>query len=239
MFIPNQPGFEQSATYGAYPVMFSGTDAPDGDAGYFVLAPEGSIYIQRTAAGATMWVKTLAASTDAAWVVAGSPNTGTGKIDIPLATLREHATSAILNAAGNGGLLCSDTTPILNTINADTDSAYRLLWAASNSDPIGFQLSMPNDRNTAAPMTLKVHAAMAAAADTPTIAVETFFDVGDTKVADTIAAITGATYATYSATIAAADIPAAAITMSCELTPGAHTTDTLAIVAIWLEYTRA
>lgn len=239
MFIPNQPGFEQSATYGAYPVMFSGADAPAGASGYFVLAPVGSIYVQRTSAGATLWMKGLDAATDAAWMRVGSHTSGTAKIDVPLASLREHATSAILNAAGNGGILASDTTPILNTINADTDSAYRLLWAAANVDAVGFQFSMPNDRNTALPMTLKVHAAMAGATDTPTIAVESFFDVGDTKVADTVAAITGATYATYSATIAAADIPAAAVTMSCELTPGAHGTDTLAIVAIWLEYTRA
>jgi hypothetical protein len=238
MFIPTQPSPEESPTYGPLPVVWTGADAPAAS-GEWLKAAIGSLYIQRVSATvARLHLKSGNAGAVADWSVAGSPTNATGKISIPLAEIREVSSSATINAAGNGGLLASDTSPILNTINGDTDSCWRLLWAAANVDPIAFQLAMPNDRDTSMPMYVKVHAAMAATTDTPVIDLDTFFDVGDTKVEDAIPAITGATYATYTATIAAADIPAAAVTMSCEMTPAAHGTDTLAIVAIWIEYTR-
>jgi len=69
----------------------------------------------------------------------------TGFIPVSLASVREITTGAFINAAGNGGVLATDTTPILNTINGDTDGAWRLAWAASNSDAIGFQVPLPPD----------------------------------------------------------------------------------------------
>jgi hypothetical protein len=80
---------------------------------------------------------------------------------------------------------------------------------------------------------------MAGATDTPVISADSYFNEGDTKVEDDSAAVTGTTYAEYIITIAAADVPAGAQTFTCELTPGAHTTDILYMTAIWVEYTRA
>ena len=141
------------------------------------------------------------------------------------------------NIAANGGVLASDTTPVLSAINDATDGCQRVLWAASNSDQVIFQTALPPDLNDAANIVVHVRAAMAGVTDTPTITVDSFFDEGDTKVVDATGAITGATYAEYTATIAAADFPASQ-TLTVGLTPGAHTTDTLAVTAVWIEYTR-
>jgi hypothetical protein len=73
------------------------------------------------------------------------------------------------------------------------------------------------------------------ATDTPTIASDAYFNEGDTKVEDVSAAL-GAAYAEKTITIAAADVPAGAQTLTVELTPGAHTTDTIVLSAIWIEY---
>jgi hypothetical protein len=98
---------------------------------------------------------------------------------------------------------------------------------------------MPPDLDEAAVVEVHFRAAMAGATDTPVISADSYFNEGDTKVEDDSAAVTGTTYAEYIITIAAADVPAGAQTFTCELTPGAHTTDILYMTAIWVEYTRA
>lgn len=168
-----------------------------------------------------------------------SSTLATGFIPVSLTTVREVVTNAIPNASSNGGLLASDTTPILNLTNGDTDSALRLSWAASNSDAITFQVPLPPDLDTNSNVEVHVRAAMEGATDTPVISADSFFNEGDTKVEDDSAAVTGTSYAEYTITIAAADVPAGAQTLSCELTPGAHTTDALYVTAIWVEYARA
>jgi len=69
--------------------------------------------------------------------------------------------------------------------------------------------------------------------------VDTFFNEGDTKVVDTSGTNQTTTVAEVTATIAAADIPAGAQTITIGLTPVAHTTDSLAMTAAWLEYSKA
>jgi hypothetical protein len=164
--------------------------------------------------------------------------TAQGFIPVPLATVRELATGTHPNAAGNGGLLASDTTPILGAANGDTDGAWRLAWAASNSDAIGFQVPLPPDLNDAADVVIHFRAAMAGTDDTPAISADSYFNEGDTKVEDDSGAVTGTSYDEYEITIAHGDVPAGAQTLSVELTPGSHTTDILYLTAIWIEYTR-
>uniref|UniRef100_A0A6M3J4G4 Uncharacterized protein n=1 Tax=viral metagenome TaxID=1070528 RepID=A0A6M3J4G4_9ZZZZ len=137
------------------------------------------------------------------------------------------------------GVLGPNTTPILGFTNGDTDSALRLAWAASNQDPIVFQTPLPPSLDTTADLVIHLRAAMASTNDTPTIASDVYFNEGDTKVEDASAAITGATYAEYTITVAAADIPSGAQTMTCELTPGAHGTDILYATALWIEHKAA
>ena len=164
-------------------------------------------------------------------------NTVTKRINVPLASLRETASDDIINAAGIGGTLSKDSTPNLEFTNADTDSAIRLDWAAANVDPVTFQAIIPEDYDEGSNITLNVLAAMAGATDIPVLDIDSFFDTGDTKVSDATGAVTGVTVATYTATIAAADIPASAKTVSIEITPAAHGTDVLYVYALWLEYT--
>ena len=172
----------------------------------------------------------------------GLAQIGFGKV--PLAELREIVGSDIYSLTdtpatsnGAGSLLAKNTTPILERINGDTDGALRVNWAGADVDPVLFQAALHPKINVAADFVLHFRAAMAAVADTPTIACQSFFNEGDTAVADASAAVTGVSYAEYSITIAAADIPAGAQTISCKLTPAAHGTDALYITAIWYEYT--
>lgn len=152
-------------------------------------------------------------------------------IGVPLTTLLE----------GNGtnvvGTLDEATTPKLDMANGDTDSGLVLTWAASNSDPVLFQVPLPPDLNVAADLVVHLRAKSGGATDTPVIASDAYFNEGDTKVEDVSAAL-GATYAEKTITIAAADIPAGAQTLTVELTPGAHTTDTVVLSALWIEYTK-
>lgn len=157
----------------------------------------------------------------------------TGFIPVPLSSLLETDATNVVAALG------AATTPVLDMTNGDTDSALRVLWAATNADPVLFQVPIPPDLDEAANVEIHLRAAMEAANDTPVINADTYFNEGDTKVEDASAAITGTTPAEYIITVAAADVPAGAQTMTVELTPAAHGTDDLYVYAIWVEYTRA
>lgn len=202
-----------------------------------------TINVLRTATpgGGTLAAGSIGATqlaTGAVTAVKLSATLKAGFIPVPLASVRELSSGSFINAAGNGGILATDTTPILNTINGDTDGAWRLAWAASNNDAVGFQVPLPPDLDEASVVEIHLRAYMAGATDTPVISADSYFDESDTKVEDDSAAL-DATPTERIITIAAADVPAGAQTLSVELTPGAHTTDILYVTAIWVEYTRA
>jgi hypothetical protein len=157
----------------------------------------------------------------------------TGFIPMPLTAVFEGDGTNTVAALG------PSTTPVLDMTDGDTDSALRILWAATNVDPIIFQVPLPPDIDVSADVVVHLRAAMEAANDTPVIDADSYFNEGDTKVSDASAAITGTTPAEYIITIAAADVPAGAQTLTVELTPAAHGTDDLYVFAIWVEYTRA
>jgi len=197
--------------------------------------------IEVTHADAGAWVGTVATgdiATGAVTAVKLATTLKTGFVPVPLTSVREVVSNNITNAAGNGGILASDTTPIFQFTNGDTDAALRLNWAASNSDPIIFQVPLPPDLDEASAVEVHLRAAMAGATDTPVISADSYFNEGDTKVEDDSAALSSSV-AELTISIAAGDVPAGAQTFTCELTPGAHTTDALYVYAIWVEYTRA
>jgi hypothetical protein len=68
-----------------------------------------------------------------------------GFIPLALADAREVSSNATINAAGNGGLLASDTTPVFQRVNGATDKALRLNWAATNVDEITWSFAYPPD----------------------------------------------------------------------------------------------
>lgn len=264
MRIDNFREYLPSALDGDQPEILHGSSAPDGDAGMWKDAPIGSLYVRTAAGSVTLYQKTTHVPEDADWdaidflvanavgfvpiplasgletasnaIVGPLKTSVTRRIGVPFASMREVGSNNFLNVAGNGGVFATDTTPILQYTNGDTDSAVRLAWAASNNDPIHFQFLLPEDYAEGSDMTVNFLAAMAGATDTPVLSLDTYFDVGDTKVEDDSAAITGTTVATYAATIAAADIPAGATTVSVEVTPGAHTSDILYLYGVYVAY---
>lgn len=125
--------------------------------------------------------------------------------------------------------------PRLEYVNGDTDSQQRLAWPAGNAAPIALHFMLPDDYDDTQDITFKVYGDMSGSNDTPTLGLESYFDIGDTKVADTVSAL-GSSPAVDTATIAAADIPAGARNLTIELTPGAHATDELYIYGLWLDY---
>jgi len=148
---------------------------------------------------------------------------------IPLTTVWE-------SDGTNASALTGSTTPILDMANGDTDSGLVLTWVASDSDAIIFQTPLPPNLDVASDIVVHFRALSGGSTDTPVIAADSYFNEGDTKVEDNSAAL-GAAVAENTITIDAADVPAGAQTFTCELTPGAHTTDTVVISAIWIEFT--
>lgn len=150
-------------------------------------------------------------------------------IGIPLALVFE-------SDATNMTPLTNATGPKRDMANGDTDSGIVITWAAANVDAIVFQVSLPPDLDVASNVVVHFRAKSGGATDTPVIAADSYFNEGDTKVEDDAAAL-GAAYAEKTITIAAADVPAGAQTLTVELTPGAHGTDTIVLSSIWVEYT--
>lgn len=159
-------------------------------------------------------------------------------IPISLMQLREASNFDVANAAGNGGVLASDTTPILEGINDATDGCQRLKWAASNNDQVIFQVPLPPDLDDTKDLVLHFRIASAGTTNAVGFTVDSFFNEGDTKVTDTSQTNQTTDYLEKTATIAAADVPSGAQTLTVGLTPVAHTTDIMYLTAVWLEYQR-
>lgn len=153
-------------------------------------------------------------------------------IPVPLAGLLETDATNTVDYLGPG------TTPTLDLANGDTDSGLVVTWAASNNDPVIFQTPLPPDLDASKDLVLHLRAKAGGSTDTPTIAADSYFNEGDTKIEDASGALSDSVQE-LTITIAAADIPAGAQTLSVELTPGAHTTDTVVLSALWLEYSKS
>lgn len=167
----------------------------------------------------------------------GSFQASKGFIPLPLAQARELDTSDIINAAGNGGLLAKDSTPILESINGATDRKLWVKWASSNSDVIAWDFVVPPDLDDTQAVTLHALAKMAGATDTPVLTWTWFQGVGDSNAGGNTAALS-ATLAEVTRSIAAADVLAHPSAVTVSVAPGAHTTDACSLLAAWVEYTR-
>lgn len=164
----------------------------------------------------------------------------TGYIPLPLTTWRIVATNDVAaKDAADGGTISLDTDPTLKRVNGATDKKLRLSWAATSVVEIVNDFVYPPDLDEAANVEVHILAAMADTNDTPVIAVSYFEGVGDSNAGGNTAAITGATIAEYSVTIAHANVGATPKAASVGLTPAAHGTDALHIYGAWIEYTRA
>ena len=161
-----------------------------------------------------------------------------GHIPIPLTSLREAVAFAIPASNANMGILGLDTGPSLSSIEGATDECMGVTWATGNVDQVIANVCLPPDMNKAAD--LVVHARLAAGAtnDIPSFTLESFFNEGDTKVTDTLAAAAATSdYAEVTQAIAAADVPADAQMVTLGFTPASHDTDAFKMTGLWLEYT--
>ncbi|RJP53619.1 MAG: DUF2190 family protein [Anaerolineaceae bacterium] len=161
----------------------------------------------------------------------------TGFIPLPLAAAREIASNDIAALAAHGGILASDSTPILKRTNGATDKKLYVEWAASNSDEIAWDFVYPPDLDDSAVVTVHLLAKMDGATDTPTIAVSYFEGIGDSNAGGNTAALSD-TLAEVTVEIAAAAVGAAPTGASVGIVPGAHTTDKVQLLGAWIEYTR-
>jgi len=162
----------------------------------------------------------------------------TGFVPIPLNTWREATAFDVGASAANGGVLASDTTPVLDAINGGTDGCQRIIWASSDVTQIVNSIPLPPDLDTASDIVVHTRIVSGGTTDAVGFEVDTFFNEGDTEVADTSETNQTTTYSEATTTILAADIPTGAQTITIGLTPVAHTTDTMAMTASWLEYTK-
>ena len=129
----------------------------------------------------------------------------------------------------NGGILASDTTPIMRGNAAETTEIY---WAANNSDPISTQVVLPPDFSGAADVKIELWV-YSGTTDAASFNVETGWD-GGALVSDTAddTSTKSATLHKLTATVAAADIPNTARLLTLALTPPAHTTDAIGLLGV-------
>ena len=161
----------------------------------------------------------------------------TGFIPLYLATAREIATNDIINAAGIGGILSSDSTPALKRENGATDKKQMIEWVASNNDEIAWDFPYPPDLDDTADVVIHLLAMMSGATNTPVLTVSYFEGIGDTNAGGNTAALSSS-LTEKTATILAANIGTYPNAASIGVVPGAHTTDKVQLLAAWIEYTR-
>ena len=141
------------------------------------------------------------------------------------------------NVAAHGGLLASDTTPILRGDAAET---LEVAWAAGNSDIVGFQTRLPDDLDDGQDVLIDLDVltdnAGGGGIEAATFTVETGWD-GGALVSDTATDATPAiTLHTITATVAAADVPASPKVLTCMLTLGTHANDPVQLLGIRIRY---
>jgi hypothetical protein len=139
--------------------------------------------------------------------------------------------------AANGGILASDTDPILR---ADAAESHEIVWAAGNADIISTHLTLPSNFNGASDATLDLWIltdnAGGGGIDAGTFTVETSWD-GGALVSDTATDGTPAiTSHKITATIAAADIPNTASYVTIHLTLNAHASDPVSLLGARLNF---
>jgi len=164
-------------------------------------------------------------------------NLKVGFIPLDIANAVIIAANAVQNTT-EGGRPDGNTAPTLQRINAATDKALRVSWAAGSQVELQFPpVALPPDLDDAAPIEVHLVCAKDANANTVNIDVQAFFGVGDTECGAATSTIAQAR-AEYSVALAAADVPAHPELLNIILVPGAHAGDAVYLDGAWLEYTR-
>jgi len=166
----------------------------------------------------------------------------TGYIPLALTDFRLIASNDIAaKNATDGGVISSDTNPILKRVNGATDKALRISWESASVIEIQAPtIAYPPDLDDSAPVTVCLFAGMkAGSVDTPVIAVSAWEGVGDTNAGGNTAALT-TTAGKVTVAIAHGDVGAYPKCLSIALAPGAHNTaaNDVYLYGAWIEYTR-
>lgn len=161
---------------------------------------------------------------------------GFGYVDVPLNSFREvDADGDVGDTTANGGVLASDTTPVLE--GATTTNAQRILWATGNADRIASSITLPADFDGARDVVVQVIVASAGTTDDFDATLITNWD-GGADVSDTVADTAATAVHASSATVAAADVPDNPLTVAVSLTPPAHATDIFYLYGVRIKYRR-
>lgn len=165
----------------------------------------------------------------------------TGFIPLDIANAVVLSANAVQNTT-EGGRPDGNTTPLLTRVNGATDIAFRLEWAAANVTEIQWSVALPPDLDDASDIVF--HGMFEKDANTDTgavVAVKLFQGKGDSNAGGNTAALSAATLAEKTVTMAAADVLAqsAAPFLSVAIVPGTHAADAVRLYAAWLTYTRA
>jgi hypothetical protein len=162
----------------------------------------------------------------------------TADIPISLMTFREvDATGDVGAAAANGGVLASDTTPILR---AETIESQTIFWAAGDTDQIATHISLPRDVDGANPVIIDIWAEKTGTNAACTFTVETSWDNTNAIISDTSSSLLAANedQTRIQATVAAADIPDSPSNVSISLIPSKNAGDAVQIYGVRLTYTK-
>lgn len=157
-------------------------------------------------------------------------------IDLALTDWREvDANNLVSNIAGNGGILASDTTPVLG----GTSKQQSILWATGNADIISVARGVPLDWDVTSPARLELTVA-SGSTDAATMGVQIIYD--NTAAVTYSADDTNTKSATQhkiNATLPIGDMPATGpSSVGVMLTPPAHATNTITLWAARLFYKR-
>lgn len=164
-----------------------------------------------------------------------------GFIPIPLTSFRELSGGVFTNLAGHGGILASDSTPILTCIG-DGD-AIRIAWAGGNTDQIAASVVLPPDLDGAADVVVHLLCSKDANVNNGChIDGEAYFGESDADCFPAAGASNLLIQAKgeYTATILAANVPdtQADCNMTLVIMPEAHAGDLVYLHAAWIEYTK-
>lgn len=137
------------------------------------------------------------------------------------------------DTTANGGILASDTTPILR---GDAAESFEISWATGNVDPISTSIMLPEDVDGSVACYLDLRLS-SGTTDAASMVVETGWD-GGALVSDTATdtATKSATPHNVITTIAAADVPATPSVLTIALTPPTHATNAIQLHGARLRY---
>lgn len=169
---------------------------------------------------------------------AGTHRRARGSILLSLHDFREVSSGGdVSNIAANGGILASDTTPIMR---GDAAESSEIVWAAANADIIGAALTLPEDFDGSEDVTVELFVytdnAGGGGIEAATFTVETSWDGGAVVVDTATDGTPAVALHKTTATIAAADVPNRPSVLTLMLTPGTHANDPVQLLGARISY---